>query len=355
MRVLAFPAFKNRRSNPYNYLLYTAMQEAGLEIREFRIKSLFRERFDIVHIHWPEFYLNSHHRLKAWIFSLLLLVGLALAKARGARVVWTMHNLHPHEVRYPVASQLFWYCFLALVDGYTAFSDTARKAALATYPKLERLSGVITRHGLYEGEYPPLSPAAEAATRLGLSQEQPVILFFGRVKSYKNAVGLIDAFIDLTREGGAATLVIAGKIDSDYRSQLLEAACDREDIIVRDEFLEPEVIAEYLSAATLCVLPYRQILNSGSIFLSATYRTATLVPRSENFEEYGQLMGRGALLFFDGVLSARDLSHALVAASDAQFAISEELDWKNIGRSTADFFASLIPLHDKSPNKEPSF
>jgi len=352
MKVLAFPAFKNRRSNPYNYLLYSAVRGMGIEVREFGIRTIFRERFDIIHIHWPEHYLNSHHRAKAWVFSFLFLAGLIVAKARGARIVWTVHNLHPHEVRYPVTSHFFWRSFLGLIDGYTSFSEAVRKAALATHPKLEKLPSAITRHGLYEGEYPPPNPPAEAAARLLVPQDRPLILFFGRVKAYKNAVGLIEAFVEMTKGGRAASLVVAGKIDANYASEVLRAVGEQTDIVVRDEFLEPDVIGDYLSVATLCVFPYKEILNSGSIFLSATYRTTALVPRSPNFEEYGDLMGPGSLLFFDERLNASDLSRAVDMAGAASFAVSDELNWKQIAHNTVKFFEAVASSSAENSKKE---
>jgi len=53
-RILAWPAFKAKLS-PYNRLLYRNMRHLGATVEEFSVWRVLSRRYDIVHLHWPEY------------------------------------------------------------------------------------------------------------------------------------------------------------------------------------------------------------------------------------------------------------------------------------------------------------
>ena len=151
LRVMAFPAF-SRKSNPYNALLYNAVQKEGVDVVEFSFKNAFLSKADIVHVHWPEFFLNSHYRIKALLFSIMLLLSLGVQKLKGAKLVWTLHNLKPHVIRYPVLSGLFWWIYKRMVDGVLSLSQANLKIAQDAIPEIKHLPAGVSYHGLFECE-----------------------------------------------------------------------------------------------------------------------------------------------------------------------------------------------------------
>src|SRR5437879_12899485 len=54
MRILAWPAFRPDTGNPYNALLYGAVERRGAEVDEFTPRRLLSGRYDVWHIHWPD-------------------------------------------------------------------------------------------------------------------------------------------------------------------------------------------------------------------------------------------------------------------------------------------------------------
>ena len=102
MRILALPAFKNRRENPYTGMLYDAVRETpGVTVAEFTNRRLLMERWDILHIHWPDAPLHRAKASDAALYAALLIARVLWAKLLGARLVWTVHNLRSHHVVFP--------------------------------------------------------------------------------------------------------------------------------------------------------------------------------------------------------------------------------------------------------------
>ena len=58
MRVVAWPAYRNRDENPYNSLLYDALRERGIDVVEYRQREPLPDAFDVFHIHWPDLVLR---------------------------------------------------------------------------------------------------------------------------------------------------------------------------------------------------------------------------------------------------------------------------------------------------------
>ena len=63
-------------------------------------------------------------------------------------------------------------------------------------------------------------------------------------------------------------------------------------------------------------------------------------------------MGPGSLLFFDERLKASDLSRAVDMAGTASFAVSDELNWKQIAHNTVKFFEAVASSSAKNSKTE---
>ena len=73
MKVVAYPAFNPREQNPYTRLLYRNM---AAEVADFSYRRSLTTRYDILHLHWPEWELNAYSsaieaaaRLRMKLFS----------------------------------------------------------------------------------------------------------------------------------------------------------------------------------------------------------------------------------------------------------------------------------------------
>jgi D-inositol-3-phosphate glycosyltransferase len=121
-----------------------------------------------------------------------------------------------------------------------------------------------------------LSPK-EAKERLGIPGNHKTILFFGRIKPYKGLEYLIPAFQKVARGHSDYRLIIAGQLEMPSDSywvsiqKEIQQYVETGQIIPRIEFIPDSEIEVYFKAADVLVLPYKEIFQSGVIFLGYNF------------------------------------------------------------------------------------
>ena len=114
----------------------------------------------------------------------------------------------------------------------------------------------------------------EARRRLGLAETDKVILFFGRIKPYKGLHYLVDAFKQLAPRHGDYRLIIAGKLEEGCEpywesiKETIEASVKDGRIVLRVEYIPDSETEPYFKGSDVVVLPYKDIFQSGIIFLA---------------------------------------------------------------------------------------
>ena len=337
MRVLAWPARANRELNPYNALLYAALEQIGVQVLEWTGDLSALEQVDVLHLHWPESALNLPDPTGIH----LVLEAVRLARAQNVRIVWTAHNLRAHAGIHPGLEREFWQEFCALLDGVIALSEHSQTALLEAHPTLEHVPITVIPHGHYRGVYPNTVSRDQARVRLRLPLEVPVLAFVGQVRAYKGIPELLSTFGKLE---GEARLLIAGKPIPPEDAPHLETLAAR-DPRVRLElgFVPDDRLQLFLNAADLIVLPYRQILNSGSALLALSFDRPVLAPAIGSLPELAQKIGGDWLQLFSGDLEANDLRNALVLGQKLrdQVAPLEDFAWLPIAEKTKRFYLEL--------------
>jgi glycosyltransferase involved in cell wall biosynthesis len=117
---------------------------------------------------------------------------------------------------------------------------------------------------------------AEARQRLGLGDSEKTLLFFGHIAPYKGLEYLIAAFRGMLARGDDYRLIIAGRPKNceGYWTVIRETI--REDVedgrvLLREDFIPDEETEVYFKAADVLVLPYRDIYQSGVLFLGYSF------------------------------------------------------------------------------------
>ncbi len=107
-------------------------------------------------------------------------------------------------------------------------------------------------------------PRAEARAKLGLSEDEPVMLFFGFVRRYKGLRHLINA-LPQVREHIPARLMVVGEFWEDERPyrDLVRQLGLNDSVYFYSEYVPNEELAVYFSAADVVVLPYLEATQSG--------------------------------------------------------------------------------------------
>lgn len=346
MQILARPAFKNRKDNPYNWLLYTYIQELGADVDESSPQQLLLNQYAIWHIHWPDLLLNNQNIFKAFIKIQALLAQMDWARLRGVKTVWTVHNLSSHEQRYPKLEAWFWKAFIPRLDGYISLSKAGMEAAQKRFFQLKNIPGFVVPHGHYRGEYLNYVSRQQARTALGIPHSAKMLLFFGKIRAYKNVPQLIRAFKQFSDPN--TVLYIAGhpECSESVKAIQSEAALD-ERVRLDLNFVPKEKAQVYFRAANLVVLPYREILNSGSALLALSFDCPILVPLRGALSELQTQVGKEWVHTFTGDILPLQIEAALEWALNtprAKQAPLEALDWKQLAQQTIDAYKTIADI-----------
>lgn len=335
MRIVAVPAFINRAVNPYTALLYSAMVRAGATVYEAYPWKLVRAKQAVLHIHWPDYFFSAPNLGEAVLKSLALVLLVSVMRARKAPVIWTIHNLRGHEQWHARLETRMWRWFVARIDGYIALTAGGQTAALARFPSLRNRPGFVIPHGHYRDEYPDDVTRVVARRALALPPAARVILFLGTIRPYKDVPTLIDAFRLVPDDGWR--LVIAGRpTNVEIERQVRQTAHDAR-ICLHLDFVPRERVQLYMRATDLVVVPYRDVLNSGSALLALSFDRPVLVAERGAMAELQTMVGREWVQTYRGDLTALALVAAMTWAETTprdRHRLFRDLEWDEIARQT---------------------
>jgi beta-1,4-mannosyltransferase len=263
--------------NPYLRLLYEHLAAHGFELAGYpklSLRSLWRSRAGIgfLHFHWPEsFYRYGRGpvRLRPVLSQVKLLLfrcRLRAARLLGYRLVWTVHQVFPHESldrerERRGARILARACHLLIVhDAWTAEHVRGELGAPST-----RVA--IVPHGSYIGVYPEGRPRPAVRRELGVAENSFVFLCFGELREYKEIDLLLAAFASAPLP--EARLVVAGNAKNESIGAAVRSA-SASDARILDllGFLREERVAELFGACDAAVLPRGEPGTSGSLILA---------------------------------------------------------------------------------------
>jgi beta-1,4-mannosyltransferase len=113
----------------------------------------------------------------------------------------------------------------------------------------------------------------------------------------------------------------------------------------------------YFRAAELIVLPYRDILNSGTALLSLSFNRPVLVPDRGAMKELREKVGRKWVRTFVGEINARELEQALTWVTQISRPSEPylgDLEWPKLAEQTLHAYQEVIAkraqtsVHDSS-------
>lgn len=325
------------RCNPYAGLLDRALHrhDVHLHLGDYAFTPQWLEQHrathDVLHFNW----LHGFYRrddLQATVAAYHdFAQSLHVARRLGYRMVWTLHNLYPHERPFPKVDHMARLLVADHADVVLAHCEHA--AALAREHFFVDDVRVVP-HGNFIDVFPNTVTRSEARARLGLPSDSFVYLFFGNARGYKSIESLIDTFVQLPQEDAILGLMMRNAFDPEYGQRLIARTDDERVHVWTSAFFDVDEFQLYLNSADVVVLPFAEVLTSGSAITALGFARPVILPAlgcmSELIDE------RAGILYDpteDGALSAalrairqRDLSAAGAAARNR----AEALDWDGI-------------------------
>ena len=289
----------NYASNKYQEIVYSACNcEKSISLSPLNaddIHSLLNlieigKQPVIFHQHWlREIYIGKKDdsaglsKIKNYFNVLRMLQSL------GCKVIWTVHNIFDHDLT-QVERRLNKICIeeiCKLANLVIVHSRNTTEELESTIGRKITFRVELLKHPLYDSatlidiSIPPEIKAWQS------NSEHLVFLSFGMIRPYKGAFDLVQHFTKESSKGklGQSVLVIAGKIYDDELNNYFNANKNLlERVVFINRRLSEGELAYLCRVADVAVLPYRNILISGSYYQAATFSLPSIVPNIGMFQ-----------------------------------------------------------------------
>jgi len=250
---------------PHNFDVLTPFTaETNYRNQLHAIKQVYRKiKPDIVHIQ------STFSARKDWFFLLYV-------KLLGIPIVYTAHNILPHDEHENNARGMVW----AYGQIYSAakhiivHSEDSRQTLQNLFSNTQDKVSVIP-HGNYMFVDSETVDSPNASSNfLGLEASKRYLLAFGTIRPYKGTEDLLEAFAKIAADFPDVDLLIAGKpIGQDpniLRDEMQKLGIlDR--VVFRPDYIDIKDIAHYFIASDVAVYPYHAIYQSGALQLAYAF------------------------------------------------------------------------------------
>ncbi len=289
--------------NPFQGLLASRFEESGLvpvgmdRLADLddpvALPSLVALRSDgvdvVLHLHWLARVLRdvtsaSEGRERVASF----LGALDAFAAAGGRIVWTVHNVLPHDTAFPEVDLELRRAVVERADIIHVLS-AGTVAAAATRYAIPPEKVLHVPHPSYLGAYPDDMSDADARRHYGLGGDDVVFGLVGNLRPYKGIDDLLAAFervVASPPDDRRRRLLIAGMAAADPSIEsLLERARAHPHVVVDARRIPAEELSIPLRASDVVVLPYRSSLNSGALLLALSFGRPVIAAGSPHVTE----------------------------------------------------------------------
>ncbi len=331
--------------NPYLTLFYDHLRDHGIDYvrSDYFGQHWLREqrgRIDFLHFHWPSFDYSDAQGNRSPIAMTKFFMKMRLARALGYRILWTMHNLYPHERQGRLSE---WMCRFVFAQNVNTIFVTFPAARDDLRRHFLRKRGVhVVPHGNYEPVYPHRLDRGVARRQLGLPPDGYVFLVFGQVRPYKGA-DIAARALARTNDPDSRLYIVGQSKDEAHSSELraIAARDPRVRLELTAESVPDDRVAMWIAACDCVAAPYREVYTSGVVYLAATFGKPIVAPRLGLFRS---LLDQPFVLTFDPEGGDASAAEALAAArrldpweaARAAREFSTAHDWGRIAANAAE-------------------
>jgi glycosyltransferase involved in cell wall biosynthesis len=344
-RRTAISSLSRETMNPYLSRLYEALAREGVPRgpdAELGVRWLVGNRATVrwLHAHWP-YSLYRWHRgparlrgLLSWTKLALFVGRLGVARALGYRIVWTIHQVYPHDSADRRLDRAGLGALARAADvllAHDAFTATTAARELG----LDRARVTVVPHGNYTGAYPAGRPREVVRGELGAAPDDCVLVCFGELRGDSDVDVLLDAFKAVP--DSSVRLVIAGNVKDRAALSALESSRSDGRILQRRGFVPFESVAELYGAADAAIVPRGNGGTSGSLILALSLGVPAIAADAPTYREL-TADGEAAWLFEPG--SPTSLAQAIRDAAGASAERERKAAAAVVAASALDWAAS---------------
>lgn len=168
-------------------------------------------------------------------------------------MVWTAHNLMPHDMPTP-GRQRVWSVlrkrFFDVVTDVTMLTNNAQSTLVKELPELSNARFYPVLHHHFADFFATL-PRGDFRAERNIPAEAPVLSTFVYIKRYKRVAEMVRAFVEADHP--TTHLAVAGRIEKAYKDEVLSAAGDHPRIHILDGGLSLVELADIVRASNTCL------------------------------------------------------------------------------------------------------
>jgi glycosyltransferase involved in cell wall biosynthesis len=241
----------------------------------------------------------------------------------GTRIIWTVHNLKPHETASPDVEHRAYQSVIDRADVIHHHCPNSESLLRSRYRTPGGQVHFVAPHGHYLG-YPHDMTRSQARASLGIDASSFVFLHFGQVRDYKGLNAVERAFrkVRLRRKH----LIVAGRVSLPLAlrtrvSLRVRRTLARHTSYVLDSIRNDQV-QRYFQACDAVVLGHTNGLNSGVAVLAMTFGKPVIGPRRGCIQ---WVLAQGSNIAYDSE-DARGIERAMDAATHLDLATASVLN-----------------------------
>ena len=359
VRVLMYPAAEQ---NPYLVVTKKSLEDLGARVTmlhdlESSELSLLALKHDVVHLFNIKEYQSpfNNPNLVSQVNHLARRLGhLWTARKLGLKVVWTLYNDPKGDFGSEWLEKLGRRWMFDQADRIICSSMATQKQLRERYPDLPERKVVHIAHHNFGDYYPQQVSRRQALSHLGIEPRGRVFICFGGIHPYKGLTDIIPLFGRHPLKDH--TLIIAGAPSNKHYASTIEGLCARyENVHPFIRYIARDEVQYYLQAADVFVMPYKDVINSGSMMLALRFNKPIIAPRVGSIPEV--LTPHCSLLLEQP--GATELKNVLVksleldldkAISEAR-RISEAYSAERLARRLMNTYLDLFPRRPKIPEE----
>lgn len=205
------------------------------------------------------------------LFPILFTIML-ISKARGKKVLCTVHNVVGHESNFLDRSLLR--ILYTLANRFVLHSTQNAQQLQSTFGISDHKIAVIPR-GIYNFYISGKISRDDARSVLSIPANQFVFLYFGHIRKYKGISTLLQAYKMVAKEYPHTKLIIAGQTWTDWEEHKQVISSDpllSQHVTTYLHFIPTQEVERYFRAANVLILPYHHFESQsgpGNIALAA--------------------------------------------------------------------------------------
>ncbi len=335
------------RCNPYAGLLARALErlDIHLELGRYAFEREWlesnRKEYEVLHLNWPHHFYRADDLETTINRYSKFADNLTFAHRIGYRIVWTMHNLYPHERPFPEVDHMGRLLITQIADDVIAHCDYAADLARRKFYRSHNLH--VIPHGNFIDAYPNEVSREEGRRKLGISEEAFVYIFFGNVRGYKGIESLLDAFCKLKDPDALLILMMRQWGNDVYIREMGELARrDKRIRVFTSSYFPDKEFQIYLNSSDVAVFPFSEVLTSGSAITALSFGKPLILPKLGCMVE---LIDENSGILYDpkddrGLEKAlaEIRNHDIEANGREAFQIAKNLNWDSIASRIAEVY-----------------